>query len=106
MKPLLVVVDPYLKKVLDWSKSLDNKELASELSIHVHAARHVISTLPLEHASPEEAWVIIRSIVSELLVGPHSAQSLVVEYGLQLPKSIIESRDNVVNVLLALAEEM
>lgn len=106
MKPLLVIVDPYFKKVWDWSQGLDNKELSSELSIHISASRHVISTLPTNHVASEEAWVMVRSIVSELLVGPHSAQSLAVEYGVQLPKSIIESRDEVVRVLLALAEEM
>lgn len=106
MKPLLVIVDPYFKKVWDWSQILDNDELSAELVIHVHAARHVISTLPFEQVPQEESWVMLRSIVSELLTGPHSAQSLVAEYSVQLPVSIIESRDKVVRVLLALAEEM
>lgn len=106
MKPLLVVVDPYFKKVWDWSQSLDNEELTSEISIHVHAARHVISTLPLDHVSSEEVWVMLRSIVSELLTGPHSAQSIAEEYDEILPDSIFECRDNVVHDVLALAEEM
>lgn len=106
MKPLLVIVDPYFKKVWDWSQILDNDELSAELVIHVHAARYVISTLPFEQVPPEESWVILRSIVSELLTGPHSAQLIAEEYGAQLPVSILEFRNDVVRDVLALAEEM